>query len=128
MAEESFVENIGAITGEAIGQVGQDVADTLRQEVEQLREELTQRINRATKGATDLALAGALGAVAGVAAVSLPLIVMRRFMPSWLIALLIAGSAGGAAAYFAQRGLDEIAEVTPLDADRVKQSAKDKVL
>ena len=128
MAEESFVEGIGAITGEAIGQIGQDVADALRQEVEQLRAEMTQRIDRVTTGATHLAVAAGLGAVAGVAAVSLPLIVLRRFMPSWLIALLIAGGAGGAAAYFAQRGLDEIAEVTPLDADRVKQSAKDKVL
>ena len=128
MAEESFAEGIGAITGEAIGQIGQDVADALRQEVEQLRAEVTQRINRVTTGATHLAVAAGLGAVARVAAVSLPLIVPRRFMPSWRIALLIAGGAGGAAAYFAQRGLDEIAEVTPLDADRVKQSAKDKVL
>ena len=128
MAEESFVQGIGAITGGAIGQIGQDVADTLRQEVEQLRAEMTHRIDRATTGATHVAVAGGLGAVAAVAVASLPLIAMRRFMPSWLIALLIAAGAGGAAVYFAQRGLDEIGEVTPLDAARIKQSAKDAVL
>lgn len=117
----------GASAGEAFGQVGQELADALRREVEQLRTEMAERLDSAARGAKNLAAAGAFGGIAAAAVGSLPLIALRKLLPSWLLAVLIALGAGGIAAHFARRALDDIAEVTPIDPERVKHAAKDAI-
>jgi putative superfamily III holin-X len=115
----------GESTGDAFAQVGREMADALRREVDQLRSELADRAAAAAKGTGLLAAAGAAGAIAGAALLTIPLIALRRIMPSWLLALAIGGASGGLAAYLAGRGLDELATAAPIDTDRLKDVAKD---
>ena len=117
----------GAGVGEAFGQVGQELADALRREVEQLRTEMAERLESAARAGKNLAAAGAFGGIAAAAAGSLPLIALRKLLPAWLLAVLIAVGAGGIAAYFARRALDDVAEITPIDPERVKDAAKDAI-
>src|SRR5215212_3908423 len=99
----------------------------MRREVEEVRREMADRLHAAAKGGRSLAAAGAFGGIALAAVGTLPLIALRRFLPSWLLAVLIAGGSGALAVRFAQRGLEEIGEVAPIDTERVKQAAKDAI-
>lgn len=110
--------------GNVLGQMGQELADALRREVEQLRDDMSERLSSAAKGGRSLALAGAFGGVAAAAVGTLPLIALRRILPSWALALLIGGGAAALAAHFARQGLEDLGELAPIDAERVKDAAK----
>lgn len=110
--------------GDAFSQFGQELTDALRHEVEQLRAELAGRAREAAKGTGLLAAAGAAGAVAGAAAISLPLILARRLLPPGATALIVAAGAGTASAYLAKRGLEELGQAMPAEADRIKDAAR----
>jgi Putative Actinobacterial Holin-X, holin superfamily III len=100
---------------------------TVRREVEQLRAEATQRATGGAKGAGLLIAAGATGSVAVAAAVSLPLMALRRLLPSWAIAVLVAGGAGASTVLLTRRGLAELGAAAPVDAGRLKDAARDAV-
>jgi hypothetical protein len=108
-------------------QMVQGLGETVRREVEDLRSELTERAAGGAKGAALLTGAGAAGTVALAAAASLPLMALRRVLPGWVIASLIAGGAGTGAFVLARRGLSELAEAAPVDADRIKDAAREAV-
>src|SRR4051812_40915947 len=93
---------------EAFSTVGDELADAIRREVEQVRAELTARLTRAGKGARLLAVAGAFGGISVAAVGSLPLIALRRIMPAWLLAILIGGGSAAIAARLARDGLNEL--------------------
>jgi hypothetical protein len=104
-----------------------DIGDTVRREVEQLRAEATQRATGGAKGAGLLVAAGATGTVAVVATASLPLMLLRRLLPGWAIAVLVAGGAGASTVVLARRGLAELGAAAPIDAERIKDAARDAV-
>lgn len=120
-------EGAGGTGADVFAQMGEELADAMRREVEQVRTELGERLHGAAKGARLLAAAGASGAIAGAAAGTLPLMALRRVVPSWLLAVLVAGGAGALAARFARQGLEELGDAAPIDAERVKDAAKDAV-
>jgi Putative Actinobacterial Holin-X, holin superfamily III len=113
--------------GDVLGKMISDFGETVRREIEQVRADLAERAAGGAKGAGLLAAAGAAGAVALVATASLPIMALRRVMPGWAIALGFAGGAGALAAVLARRGLAELGAAAPVDADRIKNAARDAV-
>jgi hypothetical protein len=103
------------------------IGDTVRREVEQLRAEATERATVGAKGAGLLVAAGATGGVAVAATASLPLMALRRLLPGWAIAVLVAGGAGALTFVLARRGLDELGAAAPVDAERIKDAAREAV-
>lgn len=117
----------GTTAGEILGQLIRDVGDTIRREVEQVRDDAAERAAGGAKGAGLLAAAGVSGTVALGAAASLPLIALRRLLPGWAIALLVAGGAGAGAVVLARRGLSELGAAAPIDTESVKDAARQAV-
>jgi putative superfamily III holin-X len=114
-------------TGDFFAQMVHGLGDSVRREVEQLRTEVAERAAGGAKGAALLIGAGAAGAVGLAATASLPLMVLRRLLPGWAIALGFAGGAGALTVVLAKRGLAELGAATPIDADRIKDAARDAV-
>ncbi|HEU4657680.1 MAG TPA: phage holin family protein [Capillimicrobium sp.] len=113
--------------GDAFAQFGEDVADSLRSEFEQLRAEAADRARSGARGAGYLAAAGVTGAVAAGAGLMLPILGLRRLLGPGATAVVVAAGAGSASAYLAKRGLEELGVPTEAAAERVKQAAKDAV-
>jgi hypothetical protein len=114
-------------TGDLFANMIRDAGDTVRREIEQLRSDLADRAAGGAKGAGLLAAAGATGTVAVVAVLSLPIMALRRVMPGWAIASGLAGGAGTLTFVLARRGLGELGAAAPVDADRIKEVARDAI-
>ena len=99
-----------------------ELGDAVTRGVEQAADEINRSTAGGARGAKLLGAAGATGAVALGAAASLPIILLRRVMPGWAVALLLAGGGGAATYVLARRGLDELSAAVP-DAERVKDAA-----
>lgn len=111
--------------GDVFSQFGQELTDALRSEVSELRAELGARARDAAKGSAFLAAAGVAGTVAGAALLTVPLILARRVLSPGGTALLVAAGAGAAGAYLTKRGLEQLGEAMPAEADHIKEAAKD---
>ncbi len=107
--------------------MGEELADSLRREVDDLRAELADRARAAAKGTALLASAGASGSLAVAAVSTLPLLALRRVLPGWLIGLLVAAGASALTTQLARRGLDELRAAAPAEVDRVKAAAREAV-
>jgi hypothetical protein len=112
---------------DAFSQFGEELADSLRREFRQVRDEASERARAGALGAAFLAGAAVTGAVATVAALSLPVLALRRLLGPGPTAVLIAVGAGGATAYLAKRGLDELGVPTEAATERVKDAARQAV-
>jgi hypothetical protein len=110
--------------GDAFGQFGRELTDALHHEVAELREELVDRARDAAKGTGMLAAAGAAGAVAAAALLSVPVGLARRLLPPGVTALSVAAGAGAASAYLAKQGLDQLGAAMPAEAERLKEAAR----
>ena len=99
--------------GDFIARKIRELGETVTRGVEQVSDEIDERTAGGAKGAKLLAAAGATGAVSAGAAVSLPIILLRRVMPGWAVALLLAGGGGAATYVLARRGLDELRAAAP---------------
>jgi hypothetical protein len=119
----SFAEEMAALAQREVEQVTR----SLRDEVDRLRQEAVDRAGEAGRGAAMLGAAGGLGLVAAGALASLPLLGLRRLLPGWAVALLVAGGAGAGAGVLARAGLAHLQAVAP-DAvgERIEQ-AKEEV-
>lgn len=126
-AQRARTTQSGDSIAEPLVQMIQGVGDTLRREVEQLRAEAAERASGGAKGAGLLAAAGATGTVAVGATAALPLMALRRLLPGWAIATLLAGGAGALTIVLARRGLDELGAAAPIDAERIKDAAREAV-
>jgi putative superfamily III holin-X len=125
--QEPKTAQSGNAIADPLVQMIHGIGDTVRREVEQLRAEATERATEGAKGAGMLVAAGATGTVALAATASLPIIALRRVLPGWAIAVLIAGGAGAATAVLARRGLSELGAAAPINTDRIKDAARDAV-
>jgi hypothetical protein len=126
-AQQPKAAQSGNAIADPLVQMIHGIGETVRREVEQLRAEATERATGGAKGAGLLVAAGATGTVALAATASLPLIALRRVLPGWAIAVLIAGGTGAATVVLARRGLAELGAAAPIDAERVKDAARDAV-
>src|SRR3954471_11057435 len=114
-------------SGDFFANMIRDAGDTVRREIEQLRSDLADRAAGGAKGAGLLAAAGATGTVAVTAILSLPLMALRRVMPGWAIAVGLAGGAGALTFGLPRRGLGELGAAAPVNADRIKDAARDAI-
>src|SRR3954462_14041827 len=74
---------------------GDELADSLRKEFQQVRDEAGDRARAAAPGAGFPTAAAAPGAVATGAALTLPVLALRKVLGPGATALLLAGGAGG---------------------------------
>jgi hypothetical protein len=110
---------------DTFSQFGDELADSLRREFQQVREEAGQRARAGALGAALLAGAAVTGAIAAGAGLTLPVLGLRRVLGPGLTALVIAAGAGGVTVYLAKRGLDELGVPTEAAAERVKEAARE---
>ena len=107
----------------AYREVGQAI-ESVQQELEQLRKEGAARAQDAARGAALIGGAGALGLVSVGALGSLPIMALRRVLPAWKLALLIAGGSAAGAAALGRAGFARLAAVAP---EALEQRAKEAV-
>lgn len=107
----------------AYREVGQAI-ESVQQELEQLRQEGAARAQDAARGAALIGGAGALGLVSAGALGSLPLMALRRVMPAWLLAVVVAGGSATGAAVLGRKGFARLAAVAP---ETLEQRAKKAV-
>jgi hypothetical protein len=113
-------------TADAVKHDVEEMIDSLQQELEHLREEGAVRAREAGRGAALVGTAGALGLVSVGALASLPLLALRRVMPGWAIALLVAGGSGAGAALLGRAGATRLAAIAPESLEReLKRAVKD---
>ncbi len=125
--DDATTKSGDANIAEPLVQMIHGLGDTVRREVEQLRAEASERATAGAKGAGLLIAAGATGSVTLAAAASLPLMALRRLLPGWMIAVVVAGGAGGLTVVLAQRGLREFGAAAPVDAEQIKDAAREAV-
>jgi hypothetical protein len=110
--------------GSASGGLGDEMAALVQQEVERMtatfRAELDELRREAGERGRDLAAgAGYLGAAGGLALVSagallaLPVLALRRFLPGWAVAVLVAGGSAAAAGTLGVTGAQRLREAAP---------------
>jgi hypothetical protein len=112
---------------DAFSQFGDDLAASLRQEFEELREAAGQRARAGARGAAFLTAAAVSGAVAAGAVLTQPVLALRRLLGPGPTAVVMAAGAAGVTAYLAKRGLDELGVPTEAATERVKDAARDAV-
>jgi hypothetical protein len=91
----------------------EELVVALEQEFAKLRRDAAERAEEAGRGAALVGSAGALGLVAVGALGSLPLIALRRVLPAWQIALIVAGGSAAGAAALARIGMARLAAISP---------------
>jgi hypothetical protein len=114
----------GTGPADVIAQLGEDVAQALRREIDDLRAEVGGRTATAAKGAGLLAGAGASASIACGALLTLPLMALRKLIPPPALALLVAAGAGSLGAVLARRGLRELEIAAPVSVEPVKRAAR----
>jgi Putative Actinobacterial Holin-X, holin superfamily III len=108
----------------AYHEVGQAL-ESVQQELEKLRDEGTARAQDAARGAALLGGGGALGLVSLGALGSLPLMALRRILPAWLLAVLVAGGSAAGAAVLGRAGFARLAAISPEALeDRAKEAVE----
>jgi hypothetical protein len=113
--------------GELFGQLSQDMALLVRQEVQLAKSEMQQKITRATADLVSLATGGAvvlLGALALTAALILILAGPVGMAP-WLAALLVGLVLAGGGYMMLQRGLRDLKRTDPTPRRTVESIKED---
>lgn len=108
---------------DAYREVGKAI-ESVQQELEQLRNEGAARAQDAARGAALIGGAGAFGLVSLGALGSLPLMALRRVMPAWLLALLVAGGSATGAAVLGRAGFSRLSAIAP---EALEERAKEAV-
>jgi ferric-dicitrate binding protein FerR (iron transport regulator) len=121
--DESLGEEIGAIVEREVNRV----AESLRAEIDRLREEAAAHAQEAARGAGMLGAAGGLGLLSAGALASLPLLALRRLLPGWAVALLVAGGSAAGAALLAREGLVHLAAAAPQGVSESIERATEEV-
>jgi hypothetical protein len=119
----SLGEDIAALVQREVEQV----VASIREELDQLREEAVGRAGEAARGTALIGAAGALGLASAGALASLPLLALRRVLPGWAVALLVAGGTATAAAFLARSGLERLEAAAPEAVRERVQQARHEV-
>ena len=91
----------------------EELVVALEHEFERLRQDAAERAEEAGKGAALIGTAGALGLVSVGALGSLPLLALRRVLPAWQIALVVAGGSAAGAVTLGRLGAAPLAAIAP---------------
>jgi hypothetical protein len=91
----------------------EELVVALEDEFDRLRQDAAERAHEAGKGAALVGTAGALGFVSAGALGSLPLMALKRVLPAWAIALIVAGGSAAGAVVLGRRGLSRLSAIAP---------------
>jgi hypothetical protein len=93
--------------------LAEDVGRTVGAEIGRAKAEATERARSTAKASAYVGGAAFLGLVSAGALASFPILALRRVVPPWAVAALVAGGAGAGAVALGRRGLEELQEAAP---------------
>jgi hypothetical protein len=121
-------EERGRQIGEAFGEISEQIGALVREEMERMRDEMAERAREAGKGATYFGLAAVFGLAASGAALSLPALVLRRFLPAPATATAVSAGYGAVAFVLARRGLSRLQQAAPASVEEKIEEKKEEVV
>jgi MFS family permease len=113
--------------GDLFSELANETGTLVRQEVSLAQAEMTQKAVRAGKNVGFLAVGGAVGYAALLAAVTGAIIVLANFIPAWLAAFIVAAIVGAVAYFLVTSALAELkkANMAPTETvETIKEDAK----
>jgi uncharacterized membrane protein YqjE len=114
-------------TGELLRELSDQTTTLVRQEIELLKAELTEKGKTAGVGAGMFGGAGLFGVFAFAALTTCIIAALSEVMPLWLAALIVTVVYGAVAAVLALRGRDKVQEATPIAPEQTTESVKEDV-
>jgi uncharacterized membrane protein YqjE len=114
-------------TGELLRELSEQTTTLVRQEIELLKAELTEKGKTAGVGAGMFGGAGLFGVFAFAALTTCIIAALNEVMPLWLAALIVTVVYGAVAAVLALRGRDKVQEATPIAPEQTTESVKEDV-
>ena len=102
----------GAFADLVVG-LAEDVGRSVGEEIRRAKADASERARLTARGSAFLGGAAFLGLISAGAVVTFPILALRRVVPPWAVAALVAGGAGAGAVTLARRGLEELQEAAP---------------
>ena len=99
--------------GELLKELSQQTSTLVRQEIELLKAELTEKGKQAGMGAAFFGGAGVIGFLTLAAFTTFLILALAEFMPGWVAALIVTVVYGAIAAVLAMRGKTKVQDATP---------------
>lgn len=113
--------------GELFGQLSQDMALLVRQEVQLAKSEMQQKLTRATRDLVSLAAGGAVALLAALALTAALILILAGpvGMAPWLSALLVGAVLAAGGYMMLQRGLRDLKRTDPTPRRTVESIKED---
>lgn len=128
MAGETAGEDLREKTlGELLGQLSQETATLVRQEVELAKAELSHKAKAGGAAAGMFGGAAFAALLAAATFTAFLILVLAELMPAWVAALLITLVYAGAAAFLALRGKERAKEMAPPVPEQTVETVKEDV-
>jgi hypothetical protein len=113
--------------GELLGQLSQETATLVRQEVDLAKAELGQKAKAGGAAAGMFGGAAFAGLLAAATFTAFLILALAEAMPAWLAALLITLVYAGAAAFLGLRGKERVKDMTPPVPEQTVETVKEDV-
>lgn len=113
--------------GELLGQLSQETATLVRQEVELAKAEVGQKAKAGGAAAGMFGGAAFAALLAAGTFTAFLILVLAEAMPAWVAALVITLGYAGAAAFLALRGKERVKDMTPPVPEQTVETLKEDV-
>lgn len=113
--------------GELLGQLSQETATLVRQEVELAKAEVGQKAKAGGAAAGMFGGAAFAALLAAGTFTAFLILVLAEAMPAWVAALVITLVYAGAAAFLALRGKERVKDMTPPVPEQTVETLKEDV-
>ncbi len=120
-------EERGQRIGETFGELSEQIAMLVREELERARDEMVDRAREAGKAGGFLAVSAVFGIAAVGAALSLPALLLKRASSPEAAATVTAAIYGGVAFVFARRALERLEAAAPAAVEERMEAKKEDV-
>jgi len=117
----------GSSTGELVKQLGEQVSELIRQELELAKTELTAKAKTAGTGAGILGGAGVVALLALGSLTACLILLLSKAMDAWVAALIITVIYGAIAGAIAVMGRDRVKEGVPPTPEQTVETVKEDV-
>jgi uncharacterized membrane protein YqjE len=114
-------------TGELLRELSDQTTTLVRQEIELLKAELTEKGKTAGVGAGMFGGAGLFGVFAFAALTTCIIVALNEVMALWLAALIVTVVYAAVAGVLALRGRDKVQEAAPIAPEQTTESVKEDV-
>ncbi len=117
-------EKLEPSLGDLFGQLAQDTGTLVRQEVQLVKVELTNKANKAGHNVGLIALGGALALAGGLVLLAAAVAALGMVLPIWAAALIIGAVVTGLGGSLVLKGLGALRQLDPVP-ERTVQTIKD---